>query len=112
MDAKNTMARKSRMGSTQDMTSSAAAWPWEDTRAPARKQPSSMDTPSSSVTWGEDTGHAGYTRQSLCQEAHARGVPIAPHNQLLGPRPASWEDPGEDTVANAKPLPTGKKEQP
>ena len=58
MDAKNTMARKSRTGSTQDTTSSAAAWPWEDIRAPARKQPSSMDTPSSSVTWGEDTGHA------------------------------------------------------
>lgn len=50
MDAKNTMARKSRTGSTQDTTSSATTWPWEDTRAPARKQPSSIDTSRSSVT--------------------------------------------------------------
>lgn len=45
------MARKSRMGSMEAAISSVTMGPWEETSAPARKQPSSMETSSSSVTW-------------------------------------------------------------
>lgn len=49
MDAKKMMARKSRIGSIQDIISSETMWPWEETRAPAKKHPSSIETSNSSV---------------------------------------------------------------
>lgn len=49
MDAKKMMARKSRIGSIQDIISSVTMWPWEEIRAPAKKHPSSIETSNSSV---------------------------------------------------------------
>lgn len=43
------MARKSRIGSIQDIISSVTMWPWEEIRAPAKKHPSSIETSNSSV---------------------------------------------------------------
>lgn len=44
------MARKSRIGSMHPMTSVVTMWPCVDSRAPARKQPSSIETSKNSVT--------------------------------------------------------------
>lgn len=56
MDAKKMMARKSRIGSIQDIISSVTIWPWEEIRAPAKKHPSSIETSSSSVICQGITG--------------------------------------------------------
>lgn len=50
IDAKKIIARKSLTGSMQLMTSLVTMWPCEDSSAPARKQPSSMETSRKSVT--------------------------------------------------------------
>lgn len=44
------MARKSLIGSMHPMTSAVTMWPCVDSKAPARKQPSSMETSKTSVT--------------------------------------------------------------
>lgn len=63
MEAKKMIARKSLIGSTQLMTSAVTMWPCEERSAPARKQPSSMETSKNSVTcsgwsaWGLKTSN-------------------------------------------------------
>lgn len=51
MEAKKMMARKSLIGSMHPMTSAVTMWPCVDSKAPARKQPSSMETSKNSVTF-------------------------------------------------------------
>lgn len=51
MEAKKMMARKSLIGSMHPMTSAVTMWPCADSKAPARKQPSSMETSKNSVTF-------------------------------------------------------------
>lgn len=53
IEAKKIIARKSRIGSMHDMISSVTMCPWDEMRAPARKQPNSIETSSSSVSCQE-----------------------------------------------------------
>lgn len=63
IEAKKMMVRKSLIGSTHPMTSVVTMWPCVDSKAPARKQPSSMETSKNSVTCRRKSNTLNTTEQ-------------------------------------------------
>lgn len=70
IEAKKMMARKSRIGSMHPVTSVVTMWPWVDSKAPARKHPSSMETSRKSVAYSVSQREKQSTQNSFFTAQH------------------------------------------